>query len=87
MPALQPCSEGSQVPVWEGFPGSHCQTREGSRGFFPLHVEYKKSPIQKQAKKRNEDSEFPHSDLFIFLNITFEMSYFFLAFLGVLLCW
>lgn len=30
-------------------------------------------------------SEFLQSDLFIFLNITFEM--FFLAFLGVLLCW
>ena len=55
------------------------------QGASSPHMEYKKSPIQKQAKKPSEGSEFLQSDLFNFLNITFEM--FFLAFLGVLLCW
>lgn len=43
------------------------------QGVSSPHMEYKKSPIQKQAQKPSEGSEFLHSDLFIFLNITFEM--------------
>ena len=52
------------------------------QGVSSPHMEYKKSPIQKQAQKPSEGSEFLHSDLFIFLNITFEK--FFSRFFGCL---
>lgn len=79
MSRCKPCSSAVKGPRSQsGKVSLGLIARPGKdQGASSPHMEYKKSPIQKQAKKRNEDSEFPHSDLFIFLNITFEMCFFF----------